>query len=135
MRRLGSRHPLRVCFVRGIIMAMNEKEIRAVVANFVNRLRKKGFNQTRRFIVLEEKSGEYSLRLSDEKTDIFSIIYPDDLSEKSATATCELSGLLYYALKNRQRNLKAAHATPKEVRTAINRDAAQKRWREAKSEK
>lgn len=117
------------------MMAMNEQEIRAVVANFVNRLRKKGFNQPARFIVLEEKSSKYNLRLSDEKSGLYSIPYPDDLSDKSATAASELSGILYYALKNRQRNLKAAHATPKEVRTAINRDAIRKRWQDAKTQK
>lgn len=114
---------------------MNEQEIRAVVANFANRLRKKGFKQIARFIVLEENAGKYNLRLSDEKAGLYSIPYPDDLSDKSATATSELSGILYYALKNRQRNLKAAHATPKEVQVARNREAIQKRWRDAKTQK
>ena len=111
---------------------MNEQEIRAVVANFVNRLRKKGFKQAGCFIVLEERAGSYNLHLSDNKGGLFSIAYPDDLSEKSATATCELSGILYYALKNRQRNLKAAQATSKEIRAQNGRNAVQKRWNSAK---
>lgn len=108
---------------------MNEQEIRSVVADFVNRLRKKGFKQTERFIVLEERAGSYNFHLSDNsKSGLFSIAYPGDLSDKPATATCELSGILYYALKNRQRNLKAAQATPKEVRVQNGRNAIQKRW-------
>lgn len=112
---------------------MNEQEIRAVVANFVNRLRKKGFKQDGGFIVLDELSGKYNLRLSDRKDDgIFAIPYPDDLSEKSSTATCELSGILYYTLKNRQRNLKAVNATPTDVRIAKGQLAARQRWQNTK---
>ncbi len=114
---------------------MDEKEIRAVVASFVNRLRKKGFKQAGCFIVLEERAGLYNLHLSDSKGGLFAIAYPDDLSEKSATATCELSGILYYALKNRQRNLKAAQATPKEVRLAKGRVAIQSRWKSTNKNK
>ena len=88
----------------------------------------KGFKQSGCFILLEERAGVYNLRLATEKGGLFAISYPDDLSEKSATATCELSGILYYALKNRQRNLKAAHATPKEVRVQNGRKASLERW-------
>lgn len=124
-----------LCVVRAIIRAMTEEEIRAVVANFVNRLRKKGFKQSGCFILLEERAGVYNLRLAKEKGGLFAISYPDDLSEKSATATCELSGILYYALKNRQRNLKAAHATPREVRVQNGRKASLERWGSANKNK
>lgn len=82
--------------------------------------------------MLEERAGSYNLHLSDSKSGLFSIAYPDDLSEKSAIATCELSGILYYALKNRQRTLKAAQTLPKEVRSQNGREAMRKRWNSAK---
>ena len=107
---------------------MNEQEIRAVVARFVNNLRKKGFKQAGNFIVLEERAGQYRFYLSDRKGGLFSIAYPSDLSDKSATATCELSGILYYALKNRQRNLKAAQSVSKEARIENGRRAMRERW-------
>lgn len=114
---------------------MTEEEIRAVVANFVNRLRKKGFKQSGCFILLEERAGEYNLRLAEEKGDGFSIPFPSDLSDKSATATCELSGILYYILKNRQRNLKAVRATSKDVRIQKARKASLDRWGSANKNK
>lgn len=109
---------------------MNEKEIRAVVSNFVNRLRKKGgFKQEGNFIVLNEQDGQYTLLLSaDKKAGVYSIPFPDDLSEKPATATCELSGILYYTLKNRQRNLKVAQATSEDTRTRRSQLGAASRW-------